>query len=192
MAKGSDFHKNATEVTKALRRLRATKLVEDRVMGMKMTEIAKKYRISPLTARKELEFAKSLGVIEKLEDRILRELVPLAIETYKYKMKEDKDAFVAKDVLTNLARLSEKSERLQKDNDHETLEAYLKLRVKKNDSTATALLDTANSVKNHITSSITPQNSEEDDIIDVAAHSPTSASLTPESEEDTTPDNLME
>lgn len=182
MGKGSDFHKNATEVTHALRRLRATKLIEDRVMGLKMTEIAKKYRIAPETVRKELTFAHSLGLVEKLEDRILRELVPLAIETYKHKMKEDKDAFVAKDVLTNLARLSEKSERLRESAEQDTLEAYLKLRVKKHDKTTNAILDTANNIKAHITSSITAQDPEEDGIIDVAAHSPTSDELTPEPE----------
>lgn len=191
--KGSDLRVRVTEATKAIRKLRAYRLVEERVLGMKMVDIAKKYSITPHIVRKELDFAHQNGLIESLEERILTELVPLAIDTYKHKMSEDKDAFVAKDVLQNLSRLSEKQEKRNQSSQGDTLEAYLKMRmVKSNDPTATTLVSTARDVKDLITSSITPESSEETSILDVAAHSPTPAespdelSETTESGEDST------
>lgn len=171
------------KVTKAIRRLRAQKMVEDRVLGMPLKEMALKYHIHRATVQKELSFAVQEGLVEKLEDRILRELVPLAIETYKHKMKEDKDAFVAKDVLTNLARLSEKQERAKKDSSSDTLEAYIRLRATKHDQTAKTLVSTANSIAASIPPILSQKDPEEVIEADVAAHSPTITELTPEPQE---------
>lgn len=171
------------QTTKAVRRLRAQKMVEDRVFGMSIAKMADKYQVHPNTVSKELRFANEEGLIANLEDRILRELVPLAIETYKAKMKEDKDAFVAKDVLTNLARLSEKQERRQKEDTSNTLEAYIRLRATKNDPTAKSLVTTASSITNAITANISSEDSEEVIEADVAAHSPTIPISPPKSEE---------
>jgi hypothetical protein len=146
---------------KAIRNLRALKLVEDRVLGNTHSELAVKYKMSIPNVRKELRYAISEGLVETLEERILNELVPLAIETYKVKMSEDRDAFVAKDVLSNLARLSEKKER--KDNDTKfSLKAYLETRSN-NDTTAKAVLTATGDIARHVLTQATENSETETD-----------------------------
>jgi len=165
----------------ALKRLRATRIVQDRISGMTLKDIAKKYRRNVDTVKKDLQYATENGLVDQMEDRILNELVPLAIDTYKLKMKRDEDAFVAKDVLTNLARLSDKQERKRQNDNTHTLEAYLKIRSTKPTSGQIEHLS------QHL-KSITSGNAEESSTevlqADVAAHTPTITELTPEQVED--------
>jgi hypothetical protein len=163
-------NKRNSPISKALRRLRAHRIVEDRIMGLNIKDLSFKYNIGCETVTKELKFAKEIGIIDSLEDRILKELVPLAIETYKIKMSEDRDAYVAKDVLTNLARLSEKQERKQKDDDTNSLEAYIKLRSPNTPpalNSAESKVTVAKSFAKAITATLNPQDSSEGGTIDV-------------------------
>lgn len=165
----------------ALKRLRATRIVQDRIAGMTLKDIAKKYRRNVDTVKKDLQYATENGLVDQMEDRILNELVPLAIDTYKLKMTRDEDAFVAKDVLTNLARLSDKQERKRQNDNSHTLEAYLKIRASKSPS---GQIEHLTQHLKSITSHNASESSEEVLQVDVAAHTPTITELTPESVED--------
>lgn len=95
----------------ALRRARVAKVIQQRLLGDSMATIATNLNISHDTVKTDLAYAKQHGMIDSLEDRVLSELVPLAIDTFKHKMLEDHDPFVAKTVLEQLARLSSRADR---------------------------------------------------------------------------------
>lgn len=121
----------------ALRRVRALSIVGDRVVGMSNGEIAKKYNITEHTVIKEVKWAKQQGIIESAEERILNELVPLAITTYKERMQgADKDVFVAKDVLGMLSKLGERSDKRQLAKAEMGLEAWMEMRKERKGETA--------------------------------------------------------
>jgi DNA-binding transcriptional MocR family regulator len=80
-------------------------------MGTSMRTISTNLNISHDSVVADLKYAQSHGMIESLEQRVLSELVPLAIDTFKKKMLEDNDPFVAKTVLEQLARLSTRADR---------------------------------------------------------------------------------
>jgi hypothetical protein len=156
------------KVEEKIRQLRATKMVEDRVFGLNHKQLAAKYKMSTQTVQKELRYAIDNNLVERLEERILNELVPLAIDTYKKKMQEDTDAFVAKDVLTNLARLSEKIERREETTKY-SLKAYLEMKGQTNDSAAKAILTTTTNISNSLIPALTSQDETEDsEVIDTS------------------------
>lgn len=163
-----------------LKRVRAIRMANERIHGVPVKVIAQRYNLDRGTVLKELKYAADNGLIDQLEERILNELVPLAIDTYKEKMREDKDAFVAKDVLTNLARLSEKMEKRKDKEEGTSLEAYLKIRATK---TTTKVEGFKNAINNFLPKHNSSPNSEEVIEADVAAHSPTITELTPEPSE---------
>ncbi len=95
----------------ALRRARVAQVITKRLAGESMQKIANDLNLNHDTIRKDMKYATQHGMIESLEDRVLNELVPLAIDTFIHKMKEDHDPFVAKTVLEQLARLSTRADR---------------------------------------------------------------------------------
>lgn len=109
-----------------LRRLRALQIVSERVYGATLKDIAKKFNISEKTVAAELQYATRNGLIESAEERILNELVPLALETYKRALSGDTpDVFVAKDVLGQLAKISDRATSSKQHQEKLTLAAYL-------------------------------------------------------------------
>lgn len=95
----------------ALRRARVSRVLASRIAGDSMSKIAGDLNISIDTVKTDLAYAKTHRMLESLEDRVINELIPLAIETFKHKMIEDKDPFVAKTVLEQLTRLSARADR---------------------------------------------------------------------------------
>lgn len=96
-----------------LRRARVAQVISQRLMGQTIPKIAKSLNASKETIINDLKYAKKHGMIENISEQILRELVPLAIETFKTKMKDDKDPFVAKTVLDHYTKLMERDDRKQ-------------------------------------------------------------------------------
>lgn len=96
-----------------LRRARVSKVISQRLMGQSIPKIAASLNASKETIINDIKYAKAHGMIESISEQILRELVPLAIETFKIKMKDDKDPFVAKTVLDQFSKLMDRSDRQQ-------------------------------------------------------------------------------
>jgi hypothetical protein len=62
----------------SLRRLRALKMIEMRVMNNTDGEIARAFNVHVNTVRRTLSWAERAGVIADFEDKILQELIPAA------------------------------------------------------------------------------------------------------------------
>jgi transposase-like protein len=61
-----------------LRRLRALRIVEMRIRGKSIPEIAREFGVEDKTVHRDLSWAKKAELVIKAEDKILRELVPAA------------------------------------------------------------------------------------------------------------------
>lgn len=77
-----------------------------KVLGMSNKHIGEIFNIGRDRVSRELKFADQEGLLDRLNAQILDELVPEAIRVYKDKMTKENDAFVAKDVLKHLDRLT--------------------------------------------------------------------------------------
>lgn len=110
-----------------LRKLRRQQIVMSKVMGLSSKRIGKVFNLSTYTVNHEINMAKKDGTLEQLNERILEELVPDAIALYKKKMLEEDDAFVAKDVLKHLDRLTARKDEKEKQTQVQySMEAYIK------------------------------------------------------------------
>lgn len=61
-----------------LRRLRALRVLERRITGHSLADIAKEFNVSRLTVKNILDWAKRADLVASAEDKILSELVPAA------------------------------------------------------------------------------------------------------------------
>jgi len=110
-----------------LRKLRRQQIVMSKVMGVKTAQIGELFNITPATVQHELRIASKGGELDDLNQRILDELVPDALSVYTKKMREENDAFVAKDVLKHLDRLTaRKDEKAKQQEVQYSMEAYIK------------------------------------------------------------------
>jgi len=110
-----------------LRQLRRQHIVAAKVMGVTTETIGETFNLSNKAVRHELRQADKDGTIETLNERILSELVDPALEVYLHKMKTEKDAFVAKDVLKHLERLTNRKDEKAKSQEVQySMEAYIK------------------------------------------------------------------
>ncbi len=66
-----------------LRRLRALKMIEARINGATRGELEAQFKISKATVDRELTWAQKAGLVANAEDKILKDLVPLAHEAIK-------------------------------------------------------------------------------------------------------------
>lgn len=66
----------------ALRAARAITLVQGRMRGLTMRELAQQVQRSEETVRRELRWAEQEGLVQQYQDQILRELSPKAIAAY--------------------------------------------------------------------------------------------------------------
>lgn len=113
-----------------LQRARAMEFVALRIAGKTVADIALQYSCSEDTVRTYINLAGREGLISKAEDRILDELVPLALTTYKTAL-ENGDTFAAKDVLARLGAMAERAEKRQMKNEDRLIEAYFEERREK-------------------------------------------------------------
>lgn len=80
----------------------------------------------------EIKMAEKTGILDELNSRILSELVPEAIRVYKDKMTKEDDAFVAKDVLKHLDRLTQiQIDKQSGDQPKYSIDAYIKAKAPK-------------------------------------------------------------
>jgi DNA-binding transcriptional regulator LsrR (DeoR family) len=109
-----------------MRKFRRQQMVMSRVMGMNNKQIGKIFNLTGATVAQEINKAKKEGVLDSLNERILDELVPDAIAVYKKKLLEEDDAFVAKDVLKHLERLTNRKDEKEKSESVQySMQAYI-------------------------------------------------------------------
>jgi transposase len=111
----------------AIRKLRRQQIVMSKVLGLTNTHIGEIFGLSKATVSHEITMAKKDGTLEALNARVLDELVPDAIAVYKRKLTQEDDAFVAKDVLKHLERLTNRKDEQQKQQNMQySMDAYIK------------------------------------------------------------------
>lgn len=113
-----------------IKRLRAMEMVAMRVAGETMATIGERFNCDPTTVKRHLTWAGKQGIIASAESRILDELVPLAINTYKTAL-ENGDTFAAKHVLDKLGDMAERAERRNEKSEDRVIEMWMKDREKK-------------------------------------------------------------
>jgi hypothetical protein len=110
----------------AIRKLRRQQIVMSKVMGLTNKHIGKVFGLAAGTIAHEINMAKKDGTLDDLNQRILDELVPDAIAVYKKKLLEEDDAFVAKDVLKHLERLTtRKDDKESRQEAQYSMQAYI-------------------------------------------------------------------
>jgi hypothetical protein len=115
--------------TRGIKRLRAMMMLEQRVSGVPLLEIAKTFNISQDAVRDNLDWAAREGLIQQHEETILSSLVPKAIAAYEKALTaKDPDVFVAKDVIERMMRIAERIDKKQEHKEEFGLSAFLRLR----------------------------------------------------------------
>ncbi len=118
------FYKVGTLHQQDLYRIRALKILEMRLAGAKMAEIAKTMNVHVNTVLASIKWASREGITQELEARFLSNLVPDAMKVYKAKLAEGNE-FVAKDVIDKMIKLGDRfQEKLDKQEDR-GLQAYV-------------------------------------------------------------------
>lgn len=74
-----------------LRRLRALKMIEMRVLNKSVATIAKEFNVSEKTVTRTLSWAEKAGIVADAEDKILRELLPAAHKALKRALEDEEN-----------------------------------------------------------------------------------------------------
>ncbi len=82
-----------------LRRLRALRMIEMRIKGKTLAEVAKEFGVSKDTVERSLSWAKKAELVVQAEDKILRELVPAATAALRAVLAGENDEVKAKTAL---------------------------------------------------------------------------------------------
>jgi hypothetical protein len=96
----------------ALRKARALLMVERKLHNTTLADIGREFNVTETTVARELQYAKRAGLLQKYEEQILDELVPLAIAAYKTALAKG-DTTVADKVFKGLGFLLPPQEREQ-------------------------------------------------------------------------------
>jgi hypothetical protein len=116
------------------RRLAALHMYYDRMHGARMEDLQRNYKLSYPIINRMLKEIMSDDLVKKLEQQILEDVVPMAINVYKTKLSEGSE-YVAKDVLQNFAKIADrniKREELKKqeEDDEDSLEFLMRIKGK--------------------------------------------------------------
>jgi hypothetical protein len=104
-------------------------MLEHRIKGWTLQEIADEYRCSIDTVQRHLDWGAREGNILKHEETILERLMPKAIKAYEKALDaEVPDIFVAKDLMAHLMKMSERVEKRTEHVEELSLNAWLKTR----------------------------------------------------------------
>lgn len=111
------------------KRARNLLILNDFLHGFTKKQLAEKFRVSDTTIGRALDWVKRAGLVTQFEDRILQELVPESIETFKRVLKKDDQlaADVARDVFKGVGLLLKPQEKAQAPTgEGEDLEIYIR------------------------------------------------------------------
>jgi len=113
----------------SFKRAKAMAMVTERIHGSTYKAIAAKFKCSIDTVKRMLDWADENGLVEKYEEQILQDLVPLAIQAYKDALVKG-DTFVAKDVLSGMGITKKPRDAHQPKQQDEDLDLEIYLRKK--------------------------------------------------------------
>lgn len=116
--------------TDPLWKTRALAMLQRRIYGTTVREIAKEFKVKEETVYESLRWVKSTKLVEAYEKSFL-ELVPDAIRVYQQKLIEDQDPYVAKDILDKVFKLGDRFSQQTQHNQNISLTAYLASQKKK-------------------------------------------------------------
>ncbi len=105
-------------------RARAIAFLQRRIMGHSFAEIAKEFKCSEQTVIRSMQWVKKEKIVESYE-RSLLNLVPEAIKVYEDKLINEKDPYVAKDLLDKLVKLGDRYGQQLEGKQNRGLAAYL-------------------------------------------------------------------
>lgn len=113
-----------------IKRIRASEMVALRIAGESLEAIAKRFNCDARTVKRYLAWAGKTGIIDGAESRILDELVPLALQTYKTAL-ENGDTFAAKHIIDKLGEMAERAEKRKDKGEDRLFEMWMKDRESK-------------------------------------------------------------
>ncbi len=76
---------------KEIRRLRALQVLQLIIAGVPQKQIAQQFNITPRRIGQDMDFLEKTGEFEKIEETILKDLYPLAIEAFRKKLKQESE-----------------------------------------------------------------------------------------------------
>ena len=107
-----------------LRRVRALKLLQERIEGSSIKEITVKYRLHEDTVAREISWAIKNGYMQTLESEILAGLTQKALKVYNTKLEEGNE-YVAKHVLDMTIKLGDRYQAAHQGTAELGLKAYI-------------------------------------------------------------------
>lgn len=125
MAQKSALPTTRMTTNPALRRIRVEQVLKRKLSGYSHQEVADELGIAIGSVTNDMHYASKHGLLDKIEQRLLSDLVPLAINVYKKKLIEDEDAFVAKDVLSIVTKLGDRKAKSEQVVQTLTIQDYL-------------------------------------------------------------------
>lgn len=120
-----------------VKRLRASQMVALRVQGTTLEDIGLQFNCDRSTVARTIKWAGKMGIIQSAEERILDELVPLAINTYKTAL-ENGDTFAAKHIIDKLGDMADRAEKRNAKGEDRLWEMWMKEREEKRGKQASA------------------------------------------------------
>jgi hypothetical protein len=104
-----------------------------RVANLSIPQIAKEFNVSPRTVQYSLAYAVREGLTKAFETDIVTKLVPLALQVYKEKLENDRDPYIAKDVIDKLVKLGDRFSQREGQQEEQDLKAYIESRREQRD-----------------------------------------------------------
>lgn len=109
-----------------LRRVRALQMVERKIKNVSLADIAKEFNVHPDTVAREIQWVKNQNLFASYEDRIIEELIPTAIDTFRDAMRNG-NVDVAEKVFKGMSMLLTPVERVAAPRaDDDSLEVYVR------------------------------------------------------------------
>jgi hypothetical protein len=93
--------KDGTDNEYGVRRLKAIQFLKERLANKSAAEIGRQYNVDPRTVRKTLTWAEKAKIFVEVEDALIRDLAPLAVDALRSALVEG-DSDVALEVLKGL------------------------------------------------------------------------------------------
>lgn len=116
-----------TQLAPDMRRLRAIKMIEMKVMrGLTNRALAEMFNVADITVDRTLSWARKAGLVADLEDRILTELGPAAVDCVKQAMEDGKNPDIALKVLTGLRALRPETAGKGRAEEGDDLDVYIR------------------------------------------------------------------
>jgi hypothetical protein len=113
-----------------VRRLRALEMIQMRMVGKTVAEVAMTFNCDTDTVWRTIKWAGKNGIIDTAESTILDTLVPKALKVYEAAL-DNGDTFAAKHIIDKLSEMAERADRRRDKGEDRMLEVWMKEREEK-------------------------------------------------------------